>query len=184
MIMEYLEFTELEVIEKDLWKSLNAKACYVKDLKNTIDLNKYALIIDSNSMKITNMNHNTHPLIKQKIYLLFLAARQNGMPKEMCYCIMSQYLDFLNGMSYHIAKNIDEYEREKFSSRGGIGVTGPTGCVGVQGPVGPVGCVGPVWVKGERGCKGDRGEVGCKGYKESKSKCDGKSKNGKCQSYR
>jgi len=153
-IIECLEYSELKYIEKKLWKSLNGHVTNVNNLMNTIDPTKYRLVINNSAMGITNLNSKTHPVVTEKIKLLFVAAYRNNVPKDVYHCIVTEYLKNLNDMTHRIACNIDDKKRKLLNSYGCRGITGPTGpkgCVGIQGPVG---VAGPV------GCKGDRGDSG------------------------
>lgn len=185
-----LEYDELRYVEKNLWKSLNGNARNEKDLIGTINLEKYKFTMENGMMHITNMNAVTHPHIMERIKLLFLTAIKHGMPKDMCYCIITEYLNYLNGITHQIAIKLEDKAIKRFSNRGCIGVTGPTGPVGCAGPVGPVGCDG---ARGERGPKDERGTIGCvgprgdrgdSGYdcKPRKSDCGYKGSSKKCYS--
>jgi len=134
------QYDELERLEQKIFDVINKNISKEKDIVGMTDFERYKLVKDNNKMQISGMCKRSHPIIMDKLYLLFVASVENNVPKEIYYVIVSKYLDDLNNVSNNIALDIEEEFREKLkkykSSRGMQGPRGEQGPIGIPGPQG------------------------------------------------
>lgn len=138
------DIDEIEKTEEELWQLINGNVYRKTDLINCISEQRYRLILNSNHAYITNMNSVSHPTIMEKLHLLSLVIQQNGMPKDVYYCIVTEYLKSMNIMAYKCALEIDyKHKSNMYDTLPGNIFVGIPGAVGPSGAVGPIGAVGP-----------------------------------------